>query len=620
MPSKCSKNKGVPKLSGGGEMSDYTGDILSSGLAGASTGAAFGPIGTGVGAAVGLAAGIADASKMKDQINQAEEQKANYENQMLNSYGPAAMGYLAGGGTPRNTVNIEGGETVVKGDGTVHEMKGPKHNDGGMNVNLSSNDYVFSAQLGPDGKNGKSYAALSKEIKSLYEGREMDKPAMESMKRQIASLREKQEADLAIQKLRKKTNPEMAGGGDPRFPGLTSDNILKGLETFGTYPYAGDPGGFGEFDTNFRNFGTDMGNTPSAHNYAQYIQRKNIAGMNTGITPRQDMNPMYSLPPTISNVQPTSPDQLGNIGKNVGATASVVNGRNTIRLPNSYSNQYPAPGQPTAQPSTTQPNMPAYDPMTQRARDKYSDKNTLQYVPRDNGLTQQQQARLASKEYYDAVKGYQNKSVNVDNTGQTSIDVGGITDQIKRNANIGAGFNMLGPAAQLAMTIGGPETENFQRISPAYADPTYAQTLADRQGALARANMNRGIAGAGNSRGQLLANTVQGNVGLGTGVANAKLGVQGQYDMYNTGVKNQVNQANAQISMQEDIANAQNRAAHRNFIGGAATDAGTIMSNKYRDTNMFLADDLYNQRMLNTLNSPYLNYTINPDGTINYNG
>lgn len=178
--------------------------------------------------------------------------------------------------------------------------------------------------------------------------------------------------------------------------------------------------------------------------------------------------------------------------------------------------------------------------------------------------------------------------------------------------------NNIGPAAQGLYAAFGPrDNTSFERMSPALLDLEPARQDLRRQGALSGANMRRG---AGNQRtiGANMAMTTAGNVGINRGIGSGLLQSYGQERMFNAQAENRANQINASIAMQEQIARQQDQANRRNIGFAALSNMGQNIAAKHSEQNMLKASDYRDERLMNTLASMYNDYTVLPDGTIQY--
>lgn len=173
----------------------------------------------------------------------------------------------------------------------------------------------------------------------------------------------------------------------------------------------------------------------------------------------------------------------------------------------------------------------------------------------------------------------------------------------------GAVMNSIGPAAQLAGTlINGVDNVNFERINPSLVDYSATQRGITRDAGNAMATNRMNVANNARSAGQLLSNTIAGNVGINRNAneMNAKLSEMERNT--NAQILNQTNAANTQIGNNEQIAREQNRAAYRQAIYGSLTDLGNIGAGFMRDNAALRAQDLQNNRALSMLGSLPYNY------------
>lgn len=183
----------------------------------------------------------------------------------------------------------------------------------------------------------------------------------------------------------------------------------------------------------------------------------------------------------------------------------------------------------------------------------------------------------------------------------------------------GAVLNSVGPAAQLAGTlINGVDNVNFERINPSLVDYSATQRGITRDAGNAMATNRMNVANNARSAGQLLSNTIAGNVGINRNAneMNAKLSEMERNT--NAQILNQTNAANTQIGNNEQIAREQNRAAYRQAIYGSLTDLGNIGAGFMRDNAALKAQDLQNNRALSMLGSLPYNYEwkIDENGNI----
>lgn len=176
----------------------------------------------------------------------------------------------------------------------------------------------------------------------------------------------------------------------------------------------------------------------------------------------------------------------------------------------------------------------------------------------------------------------------------------------------------VGPLAQLGYAALTPaQNTQFDRVNPTLMNLDPARIAMERQGALANANARRMNAGARTMGANMAANTAS-NVGISRGVQDGMLQSYLQENTYNTNARNQANQFNAQVQMQERIANEQNQAARRSMIFNSIGNLGTGLAAGVSENTAMKAQDLMNQRALNMANSMFGNYTIDANGNITF--
>jgi hypothetical protein len=172
------------------------------------------------------------------------------------------------------------------------------------------------------------------------------------------------------------------------------------------------------------------------------------------------------------------------------------------------------------------------------------------------------------------------------------------------------------PAAATALTAMKPaERERYQRLQAQLIDPTAQLESAKQQGATARATMNQNVRSSALTQGQALSNSIAGNVGMMDSM-NRTLGqIQSAADQYNTGVQNNVNAANAQIGMQETIANAQNRARRTDMLLASLGNASQTYLGLSKDQRAYDSNNLYNQEFLRLAQSNEFKYQLGDTDT-----
>lgn len=184
---------------------------------GAQMGQSFGPWGMLIGAAVGgIYGGIsgnANAKKKNKALRdyQTEENASLVQGQVANSYARA-------NGGPLNLPDMEGYNTY----------KGNTHENGGIPAGpnaevetgeVNFNNYIYSDRLTPAGKKS-TFADMAKRIRAKYKGREEDKAGKISMERDLAELAKqndlaramKEQEDMIAQKTQELEDIHKYGG------------------------------------------------------------------------------------------------------------------------------------------------------------------------------------------------------------------------------------------------------------------------------------------------------------------------------------------------------------------------------------------------------------------------
>jgi len=142
-----------------------------------------------------------------------------------------------------------------------------------------------------------------------------------------------------------------------------------------------------------------------------------------------------------------------------------------------------------------------------------------------------------------------------------------------------------------------PEIEKYDRLKATYLDPSASLRDADAQTKRAEYNV-RGASG-GNA-GTYLSN----RVALNAQNTINKDRINKEYQNINAGISNNVNQYNNQLSQQEIIANAQNRARNRSGKGEAIGSMGSNIANQIMDNKKGSMDQETLNLMIKYYNNP----------------
>lgn len=142
-----------------------------------------------------------------------------------------------------------------------------------------------------------------------------------------------------------------------------------------------------------------------------------------------------------------------------------------------------------------------------------------------------------------------------------------------------------------------PEFEQYQRVKASYLDPTAAIRDAEQENRRAEVDIRNATSG---NAGNYLSN----RVALSTKNALNKDRVRQQYANTNAGIANQNSQVNADISMREIIANAQNRARTRSGKEEAISQIGSNVANQFLDNKKGKMDQDTLQLMMKYYDAP----------------
>jgi hypothetical protein len=153
-----------------------------------------------------------------------------------------------------------------------------------------------------------------------------------------------------------------------------------------------------------------------------------------------------------------------------------------------------------------------------------------------------------------------------------------------------------------------PEKTQFERFNPENVDLSGARELMNKQAALASAQNRANIRNNATSSGQALANLAAGNASINSNLQDQILQSLLQEKMANANINNQAGQLNTNISMQENIANAQNRAMADSMIGLGLSDIGMNTQGYFRDKGLQKENTRMNNQNYDLINNLFANY------------
>lgn len=180
-----------------------------------------------------------------------------------------SQGGFAFGGSASGQIEAEGDEIIETADGTVSELKGPKHEQGGIDLNVPKGTTIFSDRIMVDGKSiADRKEAREKKLKQLEKKilkNGSDKILSDTLNRTKEGFDKEEAKDLHVQSIISfvagTQGKAMFGLNDT--PGLFDIyNILKGVE--------------------IPNF---TGSTDDLHNPTYTTTGPNISGKTPGINP-----------------------------------------------------------------------------------------------------------------------------------------------------------------------------------------------------------------------------------------------------------------------------------------------------------------------------------------------
>lgn len=160
-----------------------------------------------------------------------------------------------------------------------------------------------------------------------------------------------------------------------------------------------------------------------------------------------------------------------------------------------------------------------------------------------------------------------------------------------------------------------PEQTRFDRVDLNEVNLGKQRELTRRNSALARLMTRQNVRQHATSSGQALSNLAAGNAAITEQQIQGDLQSFLAEEQANTNIKNQEQLTNQQVSMQETIANEQNKAvsqgqASKAFHGLSETAQGAI-----KDANLKAENLRYNQEGVQIINSmfPHYNWGVNPE-------
>jgi len=154
--------------------------------------------------------------------------------------------------------------------------------------------------------------------------------------------------------------------------------------------------------------------------------------------------------------------------------------------------------------------------------------------------------------------------------------------------------------AGLATGLSGAAKTSFDRVDPSFVDYDPQRQALQRQYNTAYKTANENIRGNASTSGQALSSMIASNVAL-TNNLNDQMGSSFMNEAnMNSQIQNQANNANANISMQETIANEQNKARQQEFLLGALNSAANSYLGLSKDKRAFDANNFFNNQFLKT--------------------
>jgi hypothetical protein len=532
-----------------------------------------------------------------------------------------------------------GGKYATGGDvnpnPNMAHFEGPKHEQGGVTFapgkeaeggEVKVGNYIFSDRLKPKGF-AKTFAQLAKKVENKYKMRSDDSMAQEAMDQELTKLQTQQEnhpvkikeaqEQAMQQQMQQAMMQEQMMGQQQMMPPTQGMPQEMGPQMFNLGGYTDPPGtkvplsmlttaakDLYNFDQDLRNnynssVSERIGKPDFEGNFvdaAALGKQMDFLGYNSNPYFGQSSPENKSTQPTIETTQLSYTDPPA-FGKPKNSFRPNVNDRSNIS---------PASMVPTSQIdnglSNRSINLPSENFLERPIRGNTQMKK-MDSLPLENKFNER---GLAPTRFAEVPQ--------VNETKQKEYDP--YSNLGKGYYNRGAAMQSIGPAAQMiGSLVGGPDQTNFDRVRGNFIDPTIAINNAERQGALASASAKKD-----NKRttGQTIASNAAVDASIANAMGNTAANIRYQSDAQNAQIGNNVNAQNAQIQMQEKIANEQNRAAYRDSIYGSINDMSNNMSGARGDYASYL-DSMYKTKFgFNLANNIGTSYRVNPDGTITY--
>lgn len=160
--------------------------------------------------------------------------------------------FAMGGLTPNVPIEAEGQEVIETPDGQVGEIKGPSHENGGVDMNVPGGSMIYSDRISVDGKTmaerKKNREKTLSKLEKLLERNPQDKLLKNTLQRTLEVQEMEEAQDISIQQAASNSVNKFALGGevpydfnDPYFLGLQDTAMTMPDVSMGTNPITYTP-------------------------------------------------------------------------------------------------------------------------------------------------------------------------------------------------------------------------------------------------------------------------------------------------------------------------------------------------------------------------------------------
>lgn len=497
------------------------------------------------------------------------------------------LNIYAEGGMPNSEVEKQ--ENSIAPNGEFTQFNGPSHENGGIPTNLDNGEMVFSDRL----KSGKkTFAQLNKSNNTNKEDKMLENDKSNRLQKLTAQLMKEAKLKQSIKLFQEQESLKQSkmdsyakriGLSGDKFP----DGGKKGMSSYNPSDYQAS------FDR-FNNTGAGLYDVASGGNTTNANVSANLK--NLGLTPHPSINGLYTKEGHVLAPHPSQTGSYVNLGA-INDPRFNGSSQQTSVQPNVNTSTFNVGQQVPQQINTTtidvnkkplqfNPNMTT-NPNTGQTINPVTGANITPIV--------EQYSNGGFKKYPNGgLYGNQDRGAEQD---QMLSELNNMNVQQAQRANAEQGMSSQGPnwsniGKQAAIGIGSnigniydlargnkPEVQNYQRAAVSKVDPTSELRYNDQAFSSAKEDVKN--ASVGNS-----STYIQNRKDLAINQMLANARIKSQYDNQNANIQNQANQFNTNIGMQEQNANAQNRAASRNLQGNALSNIGQNVMGQYRDYNM----------------------------------